>query len=147
MGNEAIVVLDDRGTVISLVAEIVVFAGEVAGLFRERNEPARFISEALLLHQQNLTRTPFLREKGFQRTVEAQDGEPTLARHRLDPVAAFHAFRLFGAEVDGRGTVGTRHSGGRWIALATGARVVLRPVVILFSWLFSFQLFLTLRFA
>ena len=86
------------------------------------------LTDLTSLHQLDLTRPPFLREEGFKRAVEAQDGEPTLARHRLDPVAAFHALRLFGAEVDGRGAIGTRHGGGRRIALAAGARIALRRV-------------------
>ncbi len=47
----------------------------------------------------DLARLPGLVEPGFQRTVQAQDHEPALAGHRLDPVRLL-ARRRFRSEPD-----------------------------------------------
>jgi hypothetical protein len=73
-----------------------------------------------LADQFNLAQAPFLREERFERAVEAKEREPTLARHGLNPVAAFHARRLGWAEINRRGAVGVRFGGWRRIALAAG---------------------------
>jgi uncharacterized membrane protein YhdT len=53
-----------------------------------------------LLHEFNFAQAPFFGEEGFERAVEAQQGEPSLFRIRLDPVAALHTFWLCWAEID-----------------------------------------------
>jgi hypothetical protein len=65
-----------------------------------------------LADQFNLAQAPFLREERFERAVEAKEREPTLARHGLNPVAAFHARRLGWAEINRRGAVGVRSAAG-----------------------------------
>ena len=67
-----------------------------------------FYSANWLTHQFDLARPPFLREERFKRAVEAQEREPALARHGLNPVAVAYAFRLGRAEIDRRGAVRDR---------------------------------------
>src|SRR4030095_6452295 len=76
----------------------------------------------------DLARSPALVEEGFERTIEAQDHEPALVWHGLDPVAALDGVGLLGTEVHRRRAVGVRLGGGRWITLAAGARIALRRV-------------------
>ena len=53
-----------------------------------------------LPNQFDLARAPALVEERFERAVQAQDGEPTLARHSLNPVTTLYAFGLLGEAVD-----------------------------------------------
>lgn len=80
------------------------------------------------LNQFYLRRPPLLCKEGLQGTVEAQDREPALAGHGLDPVAPLNAFRLLRTEVNRRRAVGVLLGGRRGIALAAGARIALRCV-------------------
>ena len=45
---------------------------------------------------------PLFGEERLERAIEPQEREPSLAGNGLDPVAAFHAVRLRGAEIDHR---------------------------------------------
>ena len=75
-----------------------------------------------LFYQLNLTGPPGFIEKGLQRTVETQDGEPAFLRIRLDPVPFGYTFGLFGAEVDGRRVICVCLSCRRRVTLAAGPR-------------------------
>ena len=62
-----------------------------------------------LFHQLDLARPPLLGEERLLRAVEAQEQEPALARHRLNPGALLGVGWLGWAEINGRGAVRVRH--------------------------------------
>src|SRR4029079_14645905 len=64
---------------------------------------------------------PRLREEGFERAVEPQDGEPAPAGYRLDPIAVGDTVGLAPTEIDRRRPVGVWRRRGTGEALAAGA--------------------------
>ena len=72
-----------------------------------RSTPAAFA----LPDQFDLARPPGLVEERLQRAVEAQEREPALAGHRLDPVAVLRVGWLGRAEIDRRRAVRVRLGG------------------------------------
>src|SRR5208282_4786833 len=73
---------------------------------------------AVSLDQFELARPPLFGEEWFERTVEAKQRVPTLARDGLDPVAVIHACGFGRAEIHSGRVVGARDRGRRRIALA-----------------------------
>src|ERR1700748_135977 len=76
--------------------------------------------------QLDLARAPFLGEERLKRSVEAQDYEPALARHGLNPVAVLCVGWLGWSEIDCRGAVRVRNGGRCRVGLASCTREALR---------------------